>query len=131
MGGAVSRSGVVPLPRDDVQPPPAGRHRRITGAVDDDAASIEVDVMVERRTAHVIIAVERQGGGEPASGEVELVTRDLEIVLPLIDGRATFLLTGRGAGGSPVVGRKAWVNYFGDARTEAATTSFRLSPSYG
>ncbi|TXL57713.1 hypothetical protein [Aeromicrobium terrae] len=130
MGGAVSRSGVVPLPQAEFAPAP-GRHRRIASAADDGAAAIEVDVMVERRTAHVVIAVERQGGGDPATGEVELVTRDLEIVLPLVDGRATFLLTGRGAGGSPVVGRKAWVNYFGDARTEAATTSFRLSPSYG
>jgi hypothetical protein len=129
MGGAVSRSGVVPLPQQEFAPAP-GRHRRIASAADDDAASIEVDVMVERRTAHVTIAIERHGGGEPATGEVELVTRDLEIVLPLVDGQATFLLTGRGAGGSPVVGRKAWVNYFGDARTEAATTSFRLSPSF-
>jgi hypothetical protein len=129
MGSGVSGSGVVPLPQAEYAPAP-GRHRRIAGVDDDGGASIEVDVAVERRTAHVTISVERHGGGAAATGEVELMTRDLEIVLPLVDGRATFMLTGRGAGGSPVVGRKAWVNYFGDGRTEAATTSFRLSPSY-
>lgn len=124
--------GLVHSPRQESARP--GRHRRALESVHDtvdDEPEVTVDVEVFRRTVGITIAVTHPTRGVPATGEVELVTPDLEVVLPLVDGCAVLSLTGRQPGGDPIIGRTLWVNYFGDDQTRAVSTSVRLSPSSG
>jgi hypothetical protein len=82
-------------------------------------AEIDVDVTVTTRKAALVVTVTHRATGAPATGRVELSTKDFGAAIPLVDGEAAFTLTGRTSG-------KVRIDYLGDHQTRPASVKVRL-----
>jgi hypothetical protein len=90
-------------------------------------AQIDVDATVTRRSADIEVRVTHRATGAPAAGTVQLSTRDIVVVIPLVDGRASITLGGRSAGIERSIGRTLRVDYLGDSQTRPSSVKVRLS----
>jgi len=89
-------------------------------------AQVDVDVTVTRRSADIEVLVTHRATGAPAAGTVELSTRDVDVIIPLVDGRASITLGGRSAGLERTIGRTLRVDYLGDHQTRPTSVKVRL-----
>ncbi|MGI9084638.1 MAG: hypothetical protein ACR2FE_05025 [Aeromicrobium sp.] len=81
-------------------------------------AQIGVEVTVTQRSAAIAVGVTHQATGAPATGEVELHTKAVDITLPLTHGTTSLALG--------TAGKKLRVDYLGDHQTRSASVKVRL-----
>lgn len=87
-------------------------------------ARIDVDVSATKRKTDVVVVVTHRATGAPATGAVEFSNKDVQVTVPLVDGRAPFSFADRAGGkGSKKMLR---VDYVGDRETRPASTKVRL-----
>lgn len=102
------------------------RTRRNIDVVLRSKAEIDVDVTVTKKKAAVVVTVTHRATGAPATGTVELSTRDIDAAIPLVNGEAAMTLTGRTSGKKRTIGRKLQIDYLGDHQTRPASVKVRL-----
>ena len=81
-------------------------------------ARIGVEVTPTKRKADVIVVVTHRATGAPASGEIEMSTKDLKVTMGLVDGKGRIRLK--------QAGKKLRINYLGDEQTPPASATVSL-----
>lgn len=96
----------------------ADKTRRGVDVVLRSNAQIDVDVTVTETATEIVVAVTHRATGAPATGEIEVRSKDVELSRPLTDGKVALALE--------TVGKKLRVDYLGDHQTRPASVKVRL-----
>lgn len=95
-----------------------GKTRQADTVVLRSKARIGVAVTPTKRKVDVVVSVTHRATGAPATGEIELSTKDVKITMALVDGQGRVRLK--------QAGKKLRIDYAGDEQTHPASTKARL-----
>jgi hypothetical protein len=96
----------------------AEKTRRAETVVLRSTARIDVEVESTKKKVDVIVTVTHRATGEPATGEIEMSTKDVKVTVALADGKGRVLLR--------QAAKTLRIDYQGDQRTRPESTKIRL-----